>query len=133
HHHERWDGKGYPDNLSGEYIELEARILSVCDSAEAMASDRPYRKGMSLREIVDEVKRCAGSQFDPDVAEAFIKVAERERENLLVNSGQEMLRKHADNNYLTLINKGPGNGNGSNGHSNDEDAATKRDTNVLPV
>src|SRR5437867_1641120 len=59
HHHERWDGKGYPDGLASENIEIEARILSVCDSAEAMASDRPYRKGMSLHEIITEVKRCA--------------------------------------------------------------------------
>src|SRR5207237_1365305 len=104
HHHERWDGKGYPDGLATENIELEARILSVCDSAEAMASDRPYRSGMSLHEIIAEVKRCAGTQFDPTVAEAFIKVAERERERLFINSGQEMLRKHADNSYFRLAN-----------------------------
>src|SRR5207237_9553309 len=104
HHHEYWDGNGYPDALRGEDIELEARILAVCDAAEAMASDRPYRKGISLNEIIAEVKRCAGTQFDPTVAEAFIKVAERERERLFINSGQEMLRKHADNSYFRLAN-----------------------------
>ena len=102
HHHERWDGKGYPDRLCGEQIELEARILAVCDAAEAMASDRPYRKGMSLGDIIAEVERFAGTQFDPSVAAAFTKVAEREREGLLINSGKEMMRTHADNGYLLL-------------------------------
>ena len=96
HHHEYWDGHGYPDGLYGEQIELEARILSVCDAAEAMASDRPYRKGMSLDETIAEIKRCAGTQFDPAVAEAFTRVAEREREQLVVNSAKEVLRKHKD-------------------------------------
>jgi diguanylate cyclase (GGDEF)-like protein len=108
HHHERWDGKGYPDGIIGEDIELEARILAVCDAAEAMASDRPYRKGMSLPEIIAEVERCAGTQFDPAVAAAFVKIAEQEREILLINSGQEMMRKHADNGYLLLASKNTG-------------------------
>jgi HD-GYP domain-containing protein (c-di-GMP phosphodiesterase class II) len=120
HHHERWDGRGYPDSLRAEDIELEARILAVCDAAEAMASDRPYRKGMSLHEIIAEVERCAGTQFDPSVAAAFIVVAEREREGLLINSGQEMLRKHADNSYLLLTNRNTG-------------PLSKRDSGVLPV
>jgi HD-GYP domain-containing protein (c-di-GMP phosphodiesterase class II) len=90
HHHERWDGTGYPDRLAGEKIPLEARILAVCDAAEAMASDRPYRKGMSPDEVIDEVRRCAGTQFDPRVARAFVSVAERERDNLLVNSAYEV-------------------------------------------
>ncbi len=93
HHHEWWDGKGYPDCLAGEDIPLEARILAVCDAAEAMASDRPYRKGMSLPEIIAEIDKCAGTQFDPLVARAFIRVAEREREKLVINSAHEVLRK----------------------------------------
>jgi diguanylate cyclase (GGDEF)-like protein len=95
HHHERWDGKGYPDKLAGEVIPLEARILAVCDAVEAMASDRPYRKGMSLDEVIAEVKRCAGTQFDPDVAAAFVRIAERERDHLIVNSATEVHRKVA--------------------------------------
>ncbi|MDQ3706111.1 MAG: diguanylate cyclase [Chloroflexota bacterium] len=93
HHHERWDGKGYPDKLAGEDIPLEARILAVCDAVEAMASDRPYRKGMSLDEVIAEVKRCAGTQFDPYVAAAFVSIAERERDQLIVNSATEVHRK----------------------------------------
>ncbi|MEA2576327.1 MAG: hypothetical protein QOH93_3625 [Chloroflexia bacterium] len=93
HHHERWDGKGYPDMLVGEQTPLEARILAVCDAVEAMASDRPYRKGMSLDEVIAEVKRCAGTQFDPDVASAFVRIAERERDHLIVNSATEVHRK----------------------------------------
>jgi putative nucleotidyltransferase with HDIG domain len=96
HHHEYWDGHGYPDALRGEEIELEARILAVCDAAEAMASDRPYRKGMSLDEIIQEIKRCAGSQFDPSVAEAFVRVAERERERLVINSALGVQRRQGE-------------------------------------
>lgn len=103
HHHERWDGKGYPDKLAGENIPLEARILAVCDSAEAMASDRPYHKGMSLDEMITEIKRCAGTQFDPKVAEAFVKVAEREREHLVKNSAQELLKKQAEISVLARM------------------------------
>ena len=64
-HHERWDGNGYPDELAGESIPLEARILAVCDSFDAMRSDRSYRKGMSIEEALSELRACAGSQFDP--------------------------------------------------------------------
>jgi HD-GYP domain-containing protein (c-di-GMP phosphodiesterase class II) len=106
HHHERWDGKGYPDNLAGDEIELEARILAVCDAAEAMASDRPYRKGMSLDEMIEEIRRCAGTQFDPDVARAFIKIVEREREHLVTNSAQEVMKKYPDNAILSPSRNG---------------------------
>jgi HD-GYP domain-containing protein (c-di-GMP phosphodiesterase class II) len=95
HHHERWDGKGYPDRLKGTNISLEARILAVCDAAEAMASDRPYRQGMSLVEVIAEVRRCAGTQFDPTVAEAFCRIAERERERFVVNSAVTVLQRQA--------------------------------------
>jgi len=59
------DGRGYPDGLQGDKIPLEARILAVCDAVEAMASDRPYHRGMSLEEIIAELRRCSGTQFDP--------------------------------------------------------------------
>jgi putative nucleotidyltransferase with HDIG domain len=96
HHHERWDGRGYPAGLAGEAIPLEARILNVCDSVEAMASDRPYHRGMSAAEIISEVERCAGTQFDPIVAEMFIRIAEREGPNFVVNSARTVAEQYAN-------------------------------------
>jgi two-component system cell cycle response regulator len=78
--HERFDGEGYPDHLSGSEIPLGARIINVCDAFDAMISSRPYRKGRSVTEAVDELRRNAGTQFDPAVVEAFCEVMEeRER------------------------------------------------------
>ena len=74
HHHERYDGKGYPDKLKGEEIPLGARIICVADSFDAITSNRPYRKPMTFDEATEEVKRCAGAQFDPDVAAAFVSL-----------------------------------------------------------
>ncbi len=74
-HHERWDGTGYPDGLRAEDIPLEARILSIGDSFDAMRSDRPYRSGMTLDAALAEVRGCAGSQFDPALVEHFVKIA----------------------------------------------------------
>ncbi len=75
HHHERWDGKGYPDGLKGEAIPLGSRIMAVADSYDAMVSARPYRKvGLSMNEAIEEIKRNSGVQFDPNVVEAFLKV-----------------------------------------------------------
>lgn len=71
-HHERWDGKGYPDGLEGEEIPLAARIIAVADAFEAMTSDRPYRPGMSLEEARDEIAAQTGTQFDPLVVDAFL-------------------------------------------------------------
>lgn len=90
HHHERWDGGGYPDGLAGEAIPLEARILNVCDSVEAMASDRPYSRAKSVEEIVTELRLCAGKQFDPAVVTAFIQIAERVGTGLIVNSARSV-------------------------------------------
>jgi putative nucleotidyltransferase with HDIG domain len=78
HHHERWDGKGYPDGLKGEGIPLGARIMTVADSYDAMVSARPYRRvGFSKSDAVAEIKRHAGTQFDPTVVEAFLKVVDQ--------------------------------------------------------
>jgi len=71
--HERWDGAGYPDRLADEAIPIEARVVSVCDAYDAMTSDRPYRRAMSGEVAVDELRRGAGSQFDPGVVEAFCR------------------------------------------------------------
>jgi putative nucleotidyltransferase with HDIG domain len=71
HHHERWDGAGYPDTLSGETIPLQVRILSVADVFDALTSDRPYRPAMSVAEAIDTIERESGRQFDPAVVAAF--------------------------------------------------------------
>jgi two-component system, cell cycle response regulator len=77
--HERWDGNGYPDRLAGEAIPLGARIISVCDAFDAMTSDRPYAPPVKPADAVDELRRCAGTQFDPTVVDAFVAVWERRR------------------------------------------------------
>ncbi|MDA8344507.1 MAG: GAF domain-containing protein [Thermaerobacter sp.] len=74
HHHEWFNGRGYPDALVGEAIPLGARILSVADALDSITTDRPYRKARSLQEAFDELQRCAGSQFDPDIVAAAITV-----------------------------------------------------------
>jgi putative nucleotidyltransferase with HDIG domain len=95
HHHERWDGGGYPLGLAGEQIPLEARILNVCDSVESMASDRPYHRGMSVDEITAEVQRCAGSQFDPMVAEVFERLVQKHGATFVVNSARSVTQQFA--------------------------------------
>lgn len=80
YHHERFDGTGYPGGLKGDNIPLGARILAVADSYDAMTTDRPYRKAMSEKVAMDELKRCSGTQFDPKVVEAFLRVKQREWE-----------------------------------------------------
>ena len=76
HHHERWDGTGYPDTLGGESIPLQVRILSIADVFDALTSDRPYRDAMSIVEAMDLITREAGRQFDPAVVAAFTARAE---------------------------------------------------------
>lgn len=80
HHHEFYDGTGYPDGLKGEAIPLGARILAVADTVDAMGADRPYRNGKPMDAIVIELRRCSGTQFDPKVVEAFLSMISRERE-----------------------------------------------------
>jgi HD-GYP domain-containing protein (c-di-GMP phosphodiesterase class II) len=78
--HERYDGSGYPDRLVGEEIPLGARIIAVCDAFDAMIANRSYRKALSVEQAVSELRRYAGTQFDPIVVEAFCTVMEeRER------------------------------------------------------
>jgi response regulator RpfG family c-di-GMP phosphodiesterase len=74
HHHERWDGSGYPLGLKGEEIPLGARIFAVVDAFDAMTSDRPYSKAISFEAAKAEIRRCAGSHFDPAVVEAFFRL-----------------------------------------------------------
>jgi putative two-component system response regulator len=77
HHHERYDGKGYPDGLKGKEIPYLSRILAVADSYDAMTSDRPYRKGMDINKAIEEIRENSGSQFDPLLAEKFISFMEK--------------------------------------------------------
>jgi two-component system, cell cycle response regulator len=69
--HERWDGAGYPDRAGGEEIPLAARIIAVCDAFDAITTTRPYREAMSDDDALTELRRCAGTQFDPRVVDAF--------------------------------------------------------------
>ncbi len=79
-HHENWDGTGYPFGLKGEEIPLVCRILTIVDAFDAMTNDRPYRKAMSLQEAILELKRCAGTQFDPNLVEIFLDILRNEEE-----------------------------------------------------
>ena len=77
HHHERYDGTGYPTGLRGEQIPLEARVIAVVDAFSAMTADRPYRNGRSLEDACRELERCAGTQFDPRVVRLFVEQVRR--------------------------------------------------------
>ena len=77
-HHERWDGNGYPDRLAGDAIPIEARTIACCDTWNAMTTTRPYRAALSRDEAAQELRRCSGSQFDPDVVAAALTVVELE-------------------------------------------------------
>lgn len=76
-HHERIDGSGYPKGLTGDEIRIEAKIIAVIDSYDAMTSDRPYRKGLSKEKAIIELKRCSGSHYDPHIVNTFIEILEK--------------------------------------------------------
>ena len=88
-HHERWDGKGYPEGIKGESIDVGARIFAVIDAYDAMISDRVYRKGRHYEDAVEELERCSGSQFDPLIVEAFKNVPKEHWEILTARSLKE--------------------------------------------
>ncbi len=79
HHHERWDGDGYPDGLAAEDISLPARVMALADSFDSMASDRPYKKALPHSEIIDELQRGKATQFDPDLVERFVDALEDDK------------------------------------------------------
>jgi putative nucleotidyltransferase with HDIG domain len=94
YHHERWDGGGYPTGRAGEEIPEGARLLSVADAFDAMVSERPYRRALPTRVALAEIERCAGSQFDPAFANAFLEAWDagvlelREQPRLRASSGR---------------------------------------------
>jgi len=78
HHHEKWDGTGYPAKLAGEDISIEARIICLVDAFDVMTNSRPYKKAMPIEDAIAEVKRCSGSQFDPKLVDVLVELIERE-------------------------------------------------------
>jgi putative nucleotidyltransferase with HDIG domain len=95
HHHERWDGKGYPDGIAGESIPLGARIFAVADSFDAMTSDRPYRRAMTVKDARVEVARCRGTQFDPAIVDAFVNVPVERLDAIADDAPHSHSRAHA--------------------------------------
>ncbi len=86
YHHERWDGRGYPDGIRSADLPLGARILALADSLDAMCSDRPYRTTASFEEVKAEIQRCSGKQFDPAVVAAFNALAAEKGPEYFANS-----------------------------------------------
>lgn len=89
HHHERYDGKGYPDGLSGENIPFESRILSIADAFDAMTTDRPYKRGMDLTNAIVEIERHSGTQFDPYLAKRFVEFLKEGTEIFVKRGGSQ--------------------------------------------
>jgi HD-GYP domain-containing protein (c-di-GMP phosphodiesterase class II) len=80
HHHERFDGNGYPGGLAREEVSLPTRLFTLADAFSAMTTDRPYRKALTYEQAVNQIEIGAGTQFDPDLAKVFIKSVEAERD-----------------------------------------------------
>jgi HD-GYP domain-containing protein (c-di-GMP phosphodiesterase class II) len=91
HHHERYDGSGYPNGLAAEDILIEGRILALADALDAMASDRPYRRALNRDEIIKEIQDNSGTQFDPELVAKILKSLETGGNNLLDNVEHEHL------------------------------------------
>jgi HD-GYP domain-containing protein (c-di-GMP phosphodiesterase class II) len=92
HHHERWDGKGYPDGLQGLAIPFGARVLTVADSFDAMITDRPYRRGMTPEQAVAILRLGAGKQWDPEIVDALASVVLGDPQSLPMPQPQLMPR-----------------------------------------
>ncbi|MDD2715980.1 MAG: GAF domain-containing protein [Candidatus Wallbacteria bacterium] len=94
YHHERYDGKGYPEGLKGDTIPLFARIIAVADTFDAMTSNRPYREGLPLAFAVDEIRKNSGSQFDPKIVTAFLSALERDTKLFTEYCNKEKVKIH---------------------------------------
>jgi ribonuclease P protein subunit RPR2 len=105
HHHERWDGGGYPDGLAGEEIPLWARIFAVVDALDAMTAERPYRPGRSYESALAEIRQNAGTQFDPAVVEELARIDKARIEPLLEPTQQ--LGTRAEPEVTTVTDLGP--------------------------
>ena len=93
HHHEAWTGGGYPSGIQGEEIPLVARLITLADSFDAMSSTRTYRNAMSRKDVLEEIQRCTGTQFDPELAPIFLKLDLDEYDNLVNNQHEQDLRE----------------------------------------
>lgn len=85
HHHERWDGTGYPEELSGEHIPMMGRMLALADTFDAMSSTRSYRSAMARNEVLAEIRRCAGTQFDPELVQTFVDLNFSEYDQMVMH------------------------------------------------
>jgi putative nucleotidyltransferase with HDIG domain len=85
HHHEHFDGSGYPSGLQGKSIPIAARIIMICDSVDAMLSDRPYRDALTVEQVNQELRACSGTQFDPELVETILQCGTLPRAELLVD------------------------------------------------
>jgi len=79
HHHERWDGTGYPMNLAGKDIPFNARIITIADAFDAMITDRKYRAGVTMKDALEEIGSRSGTQFDPELVPPFIEIIREHR------------------------------------------------------
>jgi putative nucleotidyltransferase with HDIG domain len=95
HHHERYDGTGYPDGLVGKAIPIAARIIMICDAVDAMLSDRPYRNALTIDAVRAELLKCAGTQFDPDIVAEVAKKDTLQRAERLVGRSEAMTSPQA--------------------------------------
>jgi HD-GYP domain-containing protein (c-di-GMP phosphodiesterase class II) len=96
-HQEFFDGTGYPRSLRGEQIPLGSRIFSIADALDAMLSDRPYRKALPMSHAREEIRRCAGTQFDPRIVEVFLSISEKHLIELRENLGSPFRLTHFKN------------------------------------
>ncbi len=92
HHHERYDGRGYPSQLKGEEIPYLARIISIADTFDAMTSKRPYRNALELEFVINEFEKCSGTQFDPNLAPIWINILKNKFEKI-----KEIMEKYPSN------------------------------------
>lgn len=102
-HHERWDGQGYPDGLSKESIPLLSRVISIVDSYDAMISPRPYKTNKTKAEALEEIRRCAGTQFDPYIASEFIQMMQENNQEEMIPAKRNMMEeKNTDENERAM-------------------------------